>query len=528
LRAGTADIHVLLIRLSALGDVVHTLPAASFLQENLPDAKLTWIVEPPFVDLLENNPAVDDVIVFPKKKISAELSNPMRWLSPTSEFRQFVALLKERKFTAAIDFQGLFKSGAIAFLSGAATRVGFAQARELSPLFMTHKCDTGDYFANDKHVVLHNLELAEFYLRIAGGAREKSRIIHFPLPDPGADSFSQVLKLIGFDQVPQSENADTSTLSSLESKRNHPTAEQSMQPLAGSDGVVAPVESDAVSGASLSGHSGGSGGVAGADGSTAVERPVQSSSEASDVISQPPAGSASGMISTPPVKPPAGTASLASNQSAETGDTPVKTPKMQDWSAASGSTIGAGEMPYADEAISLRKSAGQKLVVLIPGTTWVTKIWPEEKWAQLVSQLVQVPNVQIVLVGGPSEAKMNSYIYDSVSSTVADRRQVMDITGKTSIRALVALFMMADIVVGADTGPLHMACAVNVPRVIGVHGSTPWGRNGPLGIKSSVVALNLSCQPCFEKQCPLGTLACLKDLEVDAVLSEVKRALHQG
>lgn len=90
-----------------------------------------------------------------------------------------------------------------------------------------------------------------------------------------------------------------------------------------------------------------------------------------------------------------------------------------------------------------------------------------------------------------------------------------------------ALFLMADIVIGADTGPLHMAAASGIPDVIGIYGSTPWKRNGPYGKNTSVVALDLSCQPCFQKTCPIKTLACLKDLEVDTVFTQIKSVMEE-
>lgn len=495
----TADIRVLLIRLSALGDVVHTLPAADLLRRNLPAAKITWVVEAPFAELLRNNPAVDDVIIFPKKKISSELKNPISWLDPSSEFNKFIGELRSRNFSAALDFQGLFKSGAIAYLSGAPTRVGFAQARELSQIFLTDRCDTGDYFANDKHVVHHNVELSEFYLRIAGGANQESPTIRFPLPILNSQLIASVIEMIGASTVepPQKVNrariTNTNILSALIRKEGR------VQPQMEPGDVVAPVESSAASGAEL-------------PASTGTELPAATGAELPaatgklDALSDS-VGAASAMVPTPPAEP----------------------------------------APSAEPLPQIAKN-GEKLIVLIPGTTWITKIWPKEKWAQLVSQLVQIPNTRIVLVGGPAETEMNSYIYDQVSRSVADRlrpnasqvqnsgppdptslpisERLIDITGKTTISGLLALLKFADIVVGADTGPLHMAVAAEHPFVIGIHGSTPWLRNGPLGEKSSVVALNLGCQPCFEKKCPLGTLACLRDLNIETVLAEINRVLN--
>src|SRR5579883_379263 len=148
--------RLLVIRLSALGDVVHTLPAVARVKQLHPETHVTWIVEQAFADILQNNPLVDEVIIFPKKALAADLKNPLTWLKSDSQVKRLLAELRSRKFNAAIDFQGLFKSGAIAFLSGAPIRVGFTQSREFSDRFLTHKLDA-DYFSHDIHVIDHNV-----------------------------------------------------------------------------------------------------------------------------------------------------------------------------------------------------------------------------------------------------------------------------------------------------------------------------------------------------------------------------------
>lgn len=476
-RAGTADIRVLLIRLSALGDVVHTLPAAALLRKQLPNAKLTWIVEAPFVELLENNPVIDDVIVFPKKLLAKELKNPLCWMSPSSELQKFATELKRREFTVAIDFQGLFKSGVIAFLSGAPVRIGFSEGRELSPLLMTHKLSGADYFSDDTHVVDHNLDLAEFYLRIAGDTsasavsnEENKDSVSFSLPAPDAKGFALVTDLLYSEAAIKSHvaSSDVGLIDRVSSstKRTDATSQEKSR----------------------------------SNGATGLDQANRAQTDQSS--------GATGSVK--PNVPPDATGSVNLRASRVISQPPVA--------------------PQTAELIRKSKREGETVIVLIPGTTWITKIWPKENWAQLVSQLVRLPDVRIVLVGGPSEVEMNRYIYDSVSnrmpSEFGNSTHLLDLTGKTRLKDLIALFMVSDIVVGADTGPLHMAAATGIPRVLGIFGSTPWKRNGPLGLDTSVVALDLSCQPCFEKICPLGTLACLKDLSVESVYAQVRKILN--
>lgn len=156
------------------------------------------------------------------------------------------------------------------------------------------------------------------------------------------------------------------------------------------------------------------------------------------------------------------------------------------------------------------------LAVLIPGTTWDTKIWPADQWIKLGQKLVTESGYALAIIGGPSEKTSNAAIAQQLQALLG-KQWVVDLTAATSLLDLLALYQLSSLVVGGDSGPLHLAAASNYPQVVGVFGSTPTYRNGPYGNKGSVVSLDLWCQPCFEKHCPLSTIACLRDLNADAV-----------
>ncbi len=59
---------ILIVRLSAIGDVVHVLPALRSLRSNFPDSKITWLVEDKASDILTGHPDIDEVIIFPRRK----------------------------------------------------------------------------------------------------------------------------------------------------------------------------------------------------------------------------------------------------------------------------------------------------------------------------------------------------------------------------------------------------------------------------------------------------------------------------
>ena len=116
---------VLVVKLSAIGDVIHALPVSYALKEAYPEARVTWVVEPPAYNILEGNPYIDEIIVFEKKKFKS-LSGFLQ------NYRPFRERLNRHKYDAALDLQGLFKSAAIAWCSKAPIKLGTCNMRELS------------------------------------------------------------------------------------------------------------------------------------------------------------------------------------------------------------------------------------------------------------------------------------------------------------------------------------------------------------------------------------------------------------
>ena len=115
--------NILVVKLSAIGDVIHALPVSYAVKETFPDAHLTWVVEPTAYGILEGNPFIDNIILFEKKRFRT-----VRGF--LEEFRPFRHELRARKYDAALDLQGLFKSAAIVAQSGAKLRLGTANMRE--------------------------------------------------------------------------------------------------------------------------------------------------------------------------------------------------------------------------------------------------------------------------------------------------------------------------------------------------------------------------------------------------------------
>jgi ADP-heptose:LPS heptosyltransferase len=120
--------------------VVRTLPAASMLRGAYPDAKLAWLVESASAALLERQPWIDEVIVFPREALRTNLRR-LRWLRLASSLLEFQRRLRAARFDLVVDFHAILKSGILAWVSQAPRRVSYARpyGRELSWLFATER-----------------------------------------------------------------------------------------------------------------------------------------------------------------------------------------------------------------------------------------------------------------------------------------------------------------------------------------------------------------------------------------------------
>jgi lipopolysaccharide heptosyltransferase I len=135
----------LVVRLTALGDILHTVPAVAALRAAHRTARIDWVVERKWAPILEGSPAISEVIPFDRHSILGAIACVRR--------------LRRKHYTCAIDFQGLYKSSVLAMLSGAPRRIGFegGWAREEgAALLYTERVTPAG-----RHVVELNYSLAE-------------------------------------------------------------------------------------------------------------------------------------------------------------------------------------------------------------------------------------------------------------------------------------------------------------------------------------------------------------------------------
>jgi len=155
--------------------------------------------------------------------------------------------------------------------------------------------------------------------------------------------------------------------------------------------------------------------------------------------------------------------------------------------------------------------ATSEITVLCPGAEFgPAKQWPAEHFATVARHAVRIGD-QVWLVGSPKDVSTCGEIEQMVPTGI------VNLAGKTSLVDAVDLIALADRVVCNDSGLMHVACALDC-RVIAVFGSTSPGFTPPLGDKAHVVRQDIACSPCFQRECPLGHLRCLKELDPSRVI----------
>jgi heptosyltransferase-1 len=149
------------------------------------------------------------------------------------------------------------------------------------------------------------------------------------------------------------------------------------------------------------------------------------------------------------------------------------------------------------------------LALFVPSARWPTKRWPPESFAALAERVVGKEVAQVGVVGSGGDRVLTERI-----ASLAECH-VMDFSGRTTLKELAYLMSKADVVVGNDSGPMHLAAAVGSP-VVALYGPTSALRTGPYGRNHTVLTSGLPCSPCFSRKCS-SSAACMKSISVETV-----------
>ncbi len=176
------------------------------------------------------------------------------------------------------------------------------------------------------------------------------------------------------------------------------------------------------------------------------------------------------------------------------------------------------------------------LIAIHPGSGGysIARRWAPERFARLADVLYSEFGGQLLLIGGPEEVELHQRIQEMMCSDMP----VRSLAGKATIQVTAAILEMADLFVGNDAGPMHLATAMGTPTVaiFGLSNSEAWGpySGNPKDGKTIVVKQDLPCMPCFYRGHDLGlqegcsTRDCLTTLGIDPVAIAARRLLHKN
>jgi len=186
--------RILIIRLSALGDILHALPVLAAIRRAKPEAHIGWIVQDGGAELVQGHPMLNRVHVSPRRAMKK-----MGAMEKLGVLRKLRAEIRAEGYEFAIDFQGLAKSAIWGWMSGARERVGFRgeDARELSGLL--YNCAISPP-ADARHVIMKNLSLlqslgisnpsVEFPLHFTDATKQRAREIW---GEPNSDAMRVII-----------------------------------------------------------------------------------------------------------------------------------------------------------------------------------------------------------------------------------------------------------------------------------------------------------------------------------------------
>jgi lipopolysaccharide heptosyltransferase II len=153
-----------------------------------------------------------------------------------------------------------------------------------------------------------------------------------------------------------------------------------------------------------------------------------------------------------------------------------------------------------------------------------SKRWPVPYWAALIDRLIREEGAYVVLTGAPNDLPLIEKI------TRRMREQPINLAGKTSLTQLAALLKRADLLISGDSGPMHMAGAVETP-LIAIHGPTDPALSGPVSHHATILRDDIWCSPCYQARdtadCRFFTTQCMKNITPARVFAVAQEKLRE-
>lgn len=171
----------------------------------------------------------------------------------------------------------------------------------------------------------------------------------------------------------------------------------------------------------------------------------------------------------------------------------------------------------AQEAEALTAGLREPLVAACVGSSCPSRRWFPDRTAAVLGALRARHGASAVLLGAAADA---AFAREVVRATAGG---VCDLTGRTTLRQLLAILTRARLAFGPDSGALHLAAALGTPT-LSLWGATSPARSVPFGGEALALAGTAPCAPCFLKACPIGRV-CMQTIDVEAVVERAARVV---
>lgn len=179
------------------------------------------------------------------------------------------------------------------------------------------------------------------------------------------------------------------------------------------------------------------------------------------------------------------------------------------------------EIQFAKELLHQRGfNERNTLIGIHPGAAYGSaKRWPKERFFQLAKKLIEQKDLYVVFVGDDSV----SHFVKEISRALG--KNIIDLTGATSLRTLCSIIKQCTLFLTNDSGPMHIASAFHIP-LVALFGSTSKVMTGPYNKNSEVIDKEVSCSPCFKRECPID-FRCMMNITVDEVYEKIMKLLKK-
>ena len=168
----------------------------------------------------------------------------------------------------------------------------------------------------------------------------------------------------------------------------------------------------------------------------------------------------------------------------------------------------------------LIQGKGERKIVLHIGAGYPSKRWPITHFVALAQKILEANLGVPIFIGNEAEKKLLAPVQNQLG------QECLNFIGRTTLEELLLLLNQADLFVGNDSGPAHLAALLGKPRVVIFSGTNDFRKWAPWGGRQRLIRHEVPCSPCEEMKCPLPRHDCMEDIPVEEVFSAIREMLR--